>query len=205
MQDAVKQLAQLGSQTKSVKSTLMDAAGSDDLTFVVAAIEQAESSGIGECEEMTNARATRDRLQHVDELISRLRQALGAQDMGTLRSTMSEVRGLGLGKGKYADLVKQADSKVKAMQMGMEVEMALAAAIRMKDVAALDAAIEKAQAGYATTIRFRFDLFYSGITDSNTLATARRMRDELSGQANIVDQIKAATVEKVNVLELLAE
>ena len=60
---------------------------------------------------------------------------------------MSEVRGLGLGKGKYADLVKQATEKLRSMQLGMEVEMALAAAIRMKDVSALDVAIERAQAG----------------------------------------------------------
>ena len=42
MQDAVKQLSQLGSQTKSAKSTLMDASTSDDLAFVIAAIETAE-------------------------------------------------------------------------------------------------------------------------------------------------------------------
>lgn len=45
----------------------------------------------------------------------------------------------------HASLIKEADEVLERMKVAMDVEMALAAAMRMRDVCALDAAIAKAE------------------------------------------------------------
>jgi hypothetical protein len=50
-----------------------------------------------------------------------------------------------MARGKYADLLKEGDTVLERMRLAMDVEMALVAAIRMRDVAALNSAIAKAE------------------------------------------------------------
>jgi hypothetical protein len=52
---------------------------------------------------------------------------------------------IGMARGKYADLLKEGDTVLERMRLAMDVEMALVAAIRMRDVAALNSAIAKAE------------------------------------------------------------
>jgi peptidyl-tRNA hydrolase len=95
---------------------------------------------------------------------------------------------MGLSQGKYGTLIKEGDRVLETMRVAMDKEMALVAAIRMKDVSALNNAITKAQSGDTTNV-------------PASLSSAIRLRDELMGQASILVEIKVA-VEAKNIAVL---
>lgn len=100
---------------------------------------------------------------------------------------IAQAKGMGLTQNpKYVPLIKEADAVLEKMRQAMDKEMALVAAIRMKDVSALNAAIAKAQSDGSTP---------------SSLASAIRMRDELAGQDSLLDELQVA-VESKNILAL---
>ena len=106
---------------------------------------------------------------------------------------VAQAKGMGLSQGKYATLIKEADQVLEKMRLAMDKEMALVAAIRMKDVSALNNAIEKAQSG--------------DLSDTPTsLSSAIRLRDDLVGQATVSEEIKIAVETKnIHVLRELLQ
>jgi myosin heavy subunit len=123
-----------------------------------------------------------------DEVAEQIRCALQDKEFSYLRGLIAQAKGMGLSQGKYASLIKEADHVLETMRIAMDKEMALVAAIRMKDVSALNNAITKAQSGDTATV-------------PGSLASAIRLRDELVAQGSIVEEIKAA-VESKNILIL---
>lgn len=101
---------------------------------------------------------------------------------------IAQAKGMGLSQGKYASLIKEADQVLEKMRLAMDKEMALVAAIRMKDVTALNNAIEKAQSGDTSDT-------------PSSLTSAIRLRDDLVGQATVSEEIKLA-VETKNIQNL---
>ena len=105
------------------------------------------------------------------------------KEFSYLRGLIAQAKGMGLTQGKYASLIKEADHVLETMRIAMDKEMALVAAIRMKDVSALNNAITKAQSGDTATV-------------PGSLVSAIRLRDELMDQGSIVVEIKAAVESK---------
>jgi hypothetical protein len=107
------------------------------------------------------------------------------REFAYLKSLIPQGKSAGMSNGKYADLMKDADRVLDEMKGKMECEMALAAAVRMKDLSSLDAAIKKMQ-------------FYNDASKTTQLNAAIRLRDELNGQESLIAQITAATEAKDN-------
>lgn len=118
-----------------------------------------------------------------DEVAEQIRGALKDKEFSYLRGLIAQAKGMGLTQGKYASLIKEADHVLEIMRIAMDKEMALVAAIRMKDVSALNNAITKAQSGDTATV-------------PGSLGSAIRLRDELLEQGSIVVEIKAAVESK---------
>lgn len=105
----------------------------------------------------------------------------------------------GMGRGKYADLIKEGDDVLERMRIAMDVEMALVAAIRMRDVASLDSAIAKAEVGWMCALYISAALknnmdceqASAGVgSTANSLAAATKLRSELADQQSILEQLK---------------
>lgn len=124
------------------------------------------------------------------EIVDQIQRALNDKEFSYLRGLIAQAKGMGLSQGIYAPLIKEADTVLEKMRLAMDKEMALVAAIRMKDVTALNNAISKAQSGDNSNV-------------PGSLGSAIRLRDELVGQASVVDEIKTA-VETKNI-SVLAE
>eukprot|EP00604_Paraphysomonas_vestita_P003308 CAMPEP_0174820198 /NCGR_PEP_ID=MMETSP1107-20130205/3882_1 /TAXON_ID=36770 /ORGANISM="Paraphysomonas vestita, Strain GFlagA" /LENGTH=1082 /DNA_ID=CAMNT_0016035083 /DNA_START=2729 /DNA_END=5980 /DNA_ORIENTATION=- len=127
-------------------------------------------------------------LQRQEEVAQNIRRALQDKEFSYLRGMIAQAKGMGLSQGKYASLIKEADQVLEKMRLAMDKEMALVAAIRMKDVTALNNAIEKAQSGDTSDT-------------PSSLTSAIRLRDDLVGQATVSEEIKLA-VETKNIQNL---
>lgn len=119
-----------------------------------------------------------------------IKDAINDHEYAFLRSLLPQAKALGLYSiEKYTPILKEAEQLVDEMKKVMECEMALASAIRMKDVDALSEAIEKTQ-----IISLR-------LPPSATLQSAMKLREQLSSNHNILQLISDAMNSK-NVSEL---
>jgi hypothetical protein len=82
----------------------------------------------------------------LEELVSKIQSAMQSHDISYLRPLVAEAKGMGLTHDpRHERLLHEADQLVVEHRLAMEMEMNLGAAVKMKDLDALNRAISHAQ------------------------------------------------------------
>lgn len=122
-----------------------------------------------------------------EHLIEQIRSAMLLHDISYLRPLVAEAKGMGLMHDpNHQQVLKEADQVVLSYRVAMEIDMNLTAALKMKDLDALNRAIEHAQSSSSSSTR----------PPPPSLASAIVMRDEILRHNELIDRLKSAIDQK---------
>lgn len=140
-----------------------------------------EIHGLDAAYALMNTQDAKDK-SYEEELLVKIEHAVHTHDIAYLRPLVAEAKGLGLTHDrKHESLLREADRIVLKSRQAMEIDMNLVAAIKMKDLDALNKAISNAQASDATPA---------------SLTAALAVRAELLQQSDVTNRLQAAIKSK---------
>jgi myosin heavy subunit len=129
-----------------------------------------------------------------EQLIEQIRSAMQLHDISYLRPLVAEAKGMGLTHDpKHQQLLQEADQVVLSYRVAMEIDMNLTAALKMKDLDALNRAIEHAQ---QSSVSSSSPSSSPARPSPPSLASAIAMREEILRHNELMDRLKSAIDQK---------
>ena len=131
-------------------------------------------------------------------LIEQIRSAMLLHDISYLRPLVAEAKGMGLMHDlNHQQILREADQVVLSYRVAMEIDMNLTAALKMKDLDALNRAIEHAQSSSSSS---------PTRPPPPSLASAIAMREEILRHNELIDRLKSAIDQKrIDVIRVVVQ